>query len=478
MRREQNFIAGAWASASDGSVSAVTNPATGRIIGHVPVSTIHDVEAAISAASSAFENFRSLTASARADHLLALHAEILRNAADLAELLTEEQGKPLAEARAEIGMSAAYVRWYAEEARRVGGEIIASPWPDRRLLVTRHPVGVVAAITPWNFPSSMLARKIAPALAAGCTVVAKPAPQTPFSALAWGVLCQSAGLPPGVVNIVTGDAALIGGAFMESADVRKVTFTGSTAVGKLLTAQAASTLKKVSMELGGNAPFIIFDDADLHAAVAGAIAAKFRNTGQTCVCANRIYVQRGIHDAFLANFAIAVRALKVGSGISADSDQGPLIDSAAVEKVERYIEDALSHGATLETGGARIAGPGSFFAPTVISNAKDTMLCAQNEVFGPLAPVLRFDTEREVLSRANAVEAGLAAYVYTKDLGRAFRMSQGLDYGIVGINEGVVTTEVAPFGGMKQSGTGREGGRQGIEDYLETKYVCMGGLAS
>ncbi len=478
MKRALNYIAGTWVPASNGARMAVTNPADGSVIGHVPDSTAADTNRAIAAAQAAFGPFRDLLAVERADLLLSLHAQILQNADNLSALLTEEQGKPLAESRAEIGMSAAYVRWYAEEARRIGGEGIASPWRDRQLLTLRQPVGVVAAITPWNFPSSMLARKLAPALAAGCTVVAKPAPQTPLSGLAWGVLCDAAGLPPGVVNIVTGDAAAIGGALMAHDDVRKITFTGSTAVGKILIAQSAATVKKLSMELGGNAPFIVFDDADLEAAVMGAIAAKFRNAGQTCVCANRIYVHDGIYDAFIARFVTAVKALKVGSGTQADADLGPLIDDAAVEKVSLCIADARNRGAKLLTGGMRIDGPGHFFAPTVLCDVTDEMVCAQHEIFGPVAPILRFSSESEVVTRANRVRTGLAGYVYTRDLGRAFRMAQALECGIVGVNEGVVTTEVAPFGGVKESGNGREGGREGIAEYLETKYVCMGGLGT
>jgi len=478
MKHHLNYIAGTWVPASQGGCTPVTNPATGEVIGHVPDSTVDDAHRAITAARAAFGPFRDLLALERADLLWALHGQIQRHAKDLAALVTEEQGKPLDEAKAEIGMSAAYVRWYAEEARRIAGEGIASAWRGRHLMTLRQPVGVVAAITPWNFPSSMLARKIAPALAAGCTVIAKPAPQTPFSGLAWGALCDAAGLPPGVVNILTGDGATLGGALMAHEDVRKITFTGSTAVGKILIAQSAATVKKLSMELGGNAPFIVFDDADLESAVAGAIAAKFRNAGQTCVCANRIYVQDGIHDAFLSRFVAAVQALRLGPGTAPGVEIGPLIDRAAVEKVAACVQDARAHGATVLTGGAALDRPGHFFAPTVLSDVTDTMLCARHEIFGPVAPVMRFATEAEVVARANDLRAGLAGYVYTRDLGRAFRMSQALDCGIVGVNEGVVTTEVAPFGGVKESGSGREGGREGVEDYLETKYVCIGGLGA
>lgn len=476
MKQDLNYIAGTWVAASDGARAVVMNPTNGTVIGYVPQSTAADTNHAVAAAKMAFESFRKLLAIERADLLWSLHSQVIRHAKELAELLTEEQGKPLAESQTEIAMSAAYLRWFAEEARRIAGEGIASAWQNRHLMTLRQPVGVVAAITPWNFPSSMLARKIAPALAAGCTVVAKPAPQTPLSGLAWGMLCEAAGIPPGVVNILTGDGATIGGALMAHEDVRKITFTGSTAVGKILIAQSAATVKKVSMELGGNAPFIVFDDADLDAAVEGAIAAKFRNAGQTCVCANRIYVQAGIHDAFVDRFVAAVQRLKVGPGTEAGVHVGPLIDAAAVAKVALCISDARNHGARLITGGDRIDGPGHFFAPTVLSGVTDAMLCARQEIFGPVAPVLHFTTEHEVVSRANDTRAGLAGYVYTRDLGRAFRVSDALECGIVGVNEGVITTEVAPFGGVKESGTGREGGREGVEDYLETKYVCMGGL--
>lgn len=476
MKQELNYIAGTWVPASDSARAEVINPANGKVIGHVPESTVADTNHAIAAAHTAFQSFRRLLAVERSDLLWSLHDQITRRAKELAELITEEQGKPRAEAQAEIAMSAAYVRWFAEEARRISGEGIASPWHGRHLMTLRQPVGVVAAITPWNFPSSMLARKIAPALAAGCTVVAKPAPQTPFSGLAWGVMCQDAGLPPGVVNILTGNGATIGGALMAHEDVRKITFTGSTTVGKILIAQSAQTVKKVSMELGGNAPFIVFDDADLDAAVKGAIAAKFRNAGQTCVCANRIYLQAGIHDAFVQQFTAVVQSLTVGPGTDPGAEIGPLINASAVSKTEGYISDALLKGATLVTGGTRIESSGHFFAPTVLAQVTESMLCAQQEIFGPVAPILRFTSEEEVVVRANSMRAGLAGYVYTQDLGRAFRLSQALECGIVGVNEGVVTTEVAPFGGVKESGSGREGGREGISDYLETKYVCMGGL--
>ena len=478
MKHEALYIDGQWVKADGGGVIPVVNPANGEEIGAVPDAGRAETRRAIAAAEAAFGAFSRTTAAERAAMLHGLADLILERREDLARLLTEEQGKPLAESRGEIGMSAAYVRWFAEEARRIYGEIIPSPWESRQLFAMREPVGVVAAITPWNFPSSMLARKIAPALAAGCTVVAKPASQTPFSGLAWGALCAEAGFPKGVVNIVTGGAREIGAELCENPAVRKLTFTGSTAVGKALLAQAAGTVKTVSMELGGNAPFIVFDDADLDAAVAGGIAAKFRNSGQTCVCTNRFYVQDGIYDAFMEKFVAAVEDLTVGDGLEDGVEQGPLIDVKALEKVEDFVADAAAHGGRVIAGGERHALGGTFYQPTVVAEASEAMKLAREEVFGPVAPVFRFATEEEAVARANATEYGLAAYFYTRDLGRAFRVSRGLEYGIVGVNEGLVTTEVAPFGGYKHSGIGREGSRHGITDYLEIKYVSMGGLGA
>jgi len=478
MKHEALYIDGQWVKADGGGVIPVVNPANGEEIGMVPDAGRAETRRAIAAAEAAFGAFSRTTAAERAAMLHGLADLILERREDLARLLTEEQGKPLAESRGEIGMSAAYVRWFAEEARRIYGEIIPSPWESRQLFAMREPVGVVAAITPWNFPSSMLARKIAPALAAGCTVVAKPASQTPFSGLAWGALCAEAGFPKGVVNIVTGGAREIGAELCENPAVRKLTFTGSTAVGKALLAQAAGTVKTVSMELGGNAPFIVFDDADLDAAVAGGIAAKFRNSGQTCVCTNRFYVQDGIYDAFMEKFVAAVEDLTVGDGLEDGVEQGPLIDVKALEKVEDFVADAAAHGGRVIAGGERHALGGTFYQPTVVAEASEAMKLAREEVFGPVAPVFRFATEEEAVARANATEYGLAAYFYTRDLGRAFRVSRGLEYGIVGVNEGLVTTEVAPFGGYKHSGIGREGSRHGITDYLEIKYVSMGGLGA
>ena len=474
--REANLIDGEWVQADSGATIDVTNPATGLRIGTVPKSGGAETRRAIEAADRAFKTFRKTSALERSKLLRKLHDAIMDNQDALAELLTMEQGKSLTEARGEIGSSAAYVLWFAEEARRAYGDVVPSPWDDRRVLVTREPVGVIAAITPWNFPSSMLSRKIGPAIAAGCTAVVKPASQTPYSGLAWGALCEEVGIPKGVVNIVTGSAGEIGDEICANPLVKKITFTGSTEVGKLLIEKSASTVKKVSMELGGNAPFLVFDDADLDRAVEGAIAAKYRNSGQTCVCTNRFVVQSGIHDAFVEKFAAASRKLKVGPGAEDGVQQGPLIDGKAVEKVEEFIADATAKGARVESGGKRHELGGSFFEPTVISGATTQMKFMKEEIFGPVAPVFRFETEEEAVELANDTEFGLACYFYTGDLGRAFRVMEGLKYGMVGVNEGIITTPEAPFGGVKESGLGREGGHQGIEDYLDTKYVCIGGL--
>lgn len=472
---QANYIGGKWIAAGE-SATPVIDPSTGDVIGKVPNAGADEARAAIEAAHHAFPEWRAKTATERAVLLRRLASLITENTEDLARILTSEQGKPLREARGEIGMSAAYIQWFAEEGRRTYGDIIPSPWKDHRILVTKEPVGVVAAITPWNFPSSMIARKLGPALAAGCTIVIKPAPQTPLSALAWGVLCEQAGIPAGVVNIVTGDAQAIGGELTSSPKVRKITFTGSTAVGKLLLAQAARTVKKVSMELGGNAPFIVFNDADLESAVRGAIASKYRNSGQTCVCTNRLLVQEGIYDAFAKRLAEAVDDLKVGDGFETGVDNGPLINADAVNKVEAHLRDASSKGAKVIAGGKRHALGGTFFEPTVLVDVTPDMAVASEETFGPLAPLFRFKDEAEAIHIANSTEFGLACYLYTQDLGRIFRMSSALEYGMVGINEALITTEVAPFGGVKESGLGREGSYQGIEDYLDTKYLCIGGL--
>ena len=478
MQRDALYIDGAWVQADGGGTIAVNDPATGELVGHVPNAGRAETKRAIEAAYKAFKSFSRTTAAERANLLRKLHGLLLENREELATLLTREQGKPLQGARNEIASSAAYVLWFAEEARRVYGDIIPSPWQDRRLLATRQAIGVVGAITPWNFPSSMLARKIAPALAAGCTIVAKPASQTPLSALAWGVLCEQAGFPKGTVNIVTGSAREIGAELCENPLVAKITFTGSTEVGKILLKQAAGTVKKTSMELGGNAPFIVFDDADIDAAVEGAITSKFRNAGQTCVCTNRVYVQAGIYDAFVEKFGAAVEKLTIGSGLQDGVELGPLIDDNAVEKVEEFVADAQEKGGRVVVGGARHELGASFYKPTVIADAGADMRLSKEEIFGPVAPVFRFETEEEAIAQANDTEFGLAAYFYTRDLGRAFRVSEALEYGIVGVNEGLVTTEVAPFGGFKESGMGREGSYMGIEDYLEVKYVAMGGLGT
>jgi len=474
--REGNLIGGDWVGADGGATLDVVNPATGKKLGTVPKAGRAETKRAIEAAQAAFVEFRRTSALDRSKLLRKLHDAIMDNSQALAELLTLEQGKSLAEAKGEIGASAAYVLWFAEEARRAYGEVIPSPWADRRIMVTREPVGVIAAITPWNFPSSMLARKIGPAIAAGCTSVVKPASQTPYSGLAWGALAQEVGLPAGVVNVVTGSASEIGEELTANPLVRKITFTGSTEVGKILMAKAAGTVKKVSMELGGNAPFLVFDDADLDRAVEGAMVAKYRNSGQTCVCTNRFFVQAGIYDAFVEKLAAASRRLKIGNGLEDGVQQGPLIDESAVAKVEELIADATAQGGRVMTGGKRHSLGGSFFEPTVIADARPQMRFMKEEIFGPVAPVFRFETEQEAVALANDTEYGLACYFYTGDLGRAFRVMEGLRYGMVGVNEGLITTPEAPFGGVKESGLGREGGHQGLDDYLDTKYVCIGGL--
>ena len=474
--REANLIGGKWVGADSGATLDVTNPANGQKLGTVPKAGRAETKRAIEAAPAAFESFRRTSALDRSKLLRKLHDAIMDNQHALAELLTLEQGKSLAEAKGEIGASAAYVLWFAEEARWAYGEVVPSPWADRRIMVTREPVGVIAAITPWNFPSSMLARKIGPAIAAGCTSVVKPASQTPYSGLAWGALAEEVGVPAGVVNVVTGSAAEIGDELTANPLVRKITFTGSTEVGKILMAKAAGTVKKVSMELGGNAPFLVFDDADLDRAVEGAMVAKYRNSGQTCVCTNRFFVQAGVYDRFVEKLAAASGKLKIGNGMEDGVQQGPLIDQSAVEKVEELIADAAAKGGKVMTGGKRHSLGGSFFEPTVIADAKPQMRFMKEEIFGPVAPVFRFDTEAEGVALANDTEYGLACYFYTGDLGRAFRVMEGLKYGMVGVNEGLITTPEAPFGGVKESGLGREGGHQGIDDYLDTKYVCIGGL--
>ena len=474
--RQNCLIGGEWQAADDGATLAVRNPADGTTVGTVPRLGRTETGRAVAAAEQAFPAWRARTATERADLLRRWHALMLDHQDELAQIMTTEQGKPLAESRGEIAFAASFLLWFAEEARRVYGDIIPSPWPHRQLVVTKQPVGVVAAITPWNFPAAMIARKVGPALAVGCTTVIKPASQTPFTALAMAALAEMAGFPPGTINVVTGSARDIGAELTENPAVRKLTFTGSTEIGKVLMAQCAGTVKKLTMELGGNAPFIVFDDADLEAAVAGAMLSKYRNTGQTCVCANRFLVQDGIYDAFAERLAEAARDLKVGDGMGDGVQQGPLIDQGAVEKVEAHVADAVAKGARLATGGRRHALGGTFYEPTVLVDVTTDMAVATEETFGPVAPLFRFRTEDEAVAMANATEFGLAAYFYTRDLGRAWRVSDALEYGLIGVNEGFISTEVAPFGGMKESGLGREGSRYGIDDYLEVKYTCMGGL--
>jgi succinate-semialdehyde dehydrogenase/glutarate-semialdehyde dehydrogenase len=474
--RQGALIGGEWRNAADGARFTVCNPANAAIVGHAPRSATTDVEHAINAAHAAFAGWRATPAKVRAQTLRRWFELILQHRDDLATIMVSEQGKPLTEARGEIEYAASFIEWFAEEARRVYGDVVPSPWADRRMFTLKQPVGVAALITPWNFPAAMLTRKAGAALAAGCTVVAKPASQTPFTALALAELAQRAGLPPGVLNVVTGDAATIGNVLTSHPLVRKVSFTGSTVVGKQLLAQCTTTLKHVSLELGGNAPFIVFDDADLDAAVTGALASKYRNSGQTCVCANRVFVQAAIHDAFAEKFAAAVARLKVDEGFAPGAEVGPLINAAALQKVEAHIADALAHGAALLAGGARHVLGGQFFQPTVLSHCSPEMQICRDETFGPVAPLIRFTDETEVIRMANDTEFGLAAYAYTRDLGRAWRLAERLDYGMVGINAGVISTAEAAFGGVKQSGLGREGGRSGIDEYLETKYVSLGGL--
>ena len=474
--RQQTLIRSEWQDATNGARFAVHNPANAETVGHAPRCTAADVERAIEAAHAAFAGWRTTPAKTRAQLLRRWFDLILAHRDDLAAIMVSEQGKPFAEARGEIDYAASFIEWFAEEARRVYGDVVPSPWADRRMFTLKQPVGVAALITPWNFPAAMLTRKVGAALAAGCTVVAKPASQTPFTALALAELAQRAGFPPGVLNVVTGDAEAIGRVLTSHPLVRKVSFTGSTAVGKQLLAQSVPTLKHVSLELGGNAPFIVFDDTDLDAAVAGALASKYRNSGQTCVCANRVFVQDTIYDAFAEKLAAAVAQLKVGEGFGAGVEIGPLINPAALAKVETHIADALAHGAKLLTGGHRHALGGQFFQPTVLAGARPDMQVCRDETFGPVAPLIRFADEAEVIRMANDTEFGLAAYAYTRDLGRAWRLAERLDYGMVGINAGLISTAEAAFGGVKQSGLGREGGRSGIDEYLESKYVNLGGL--
>jgi succinate-semialdehyde dehydrogenase/glutarate-semialdehyde dehydrogenase len=474
--RQHCLIGGHWVAADDGATLTVTNPANGSVVGHVPRAGAAETRRAIDAAATALPGWRALAAKERSQHLRRWFELILAHQEDLARLMTAEQGKPLAEARGEIAYAASFVEWFAEEAKRVYGDVIPGHARDKRIVVLKQPIGVCAAITPWNFPAAMITRKAGAALAAGCTMVVKPASQTPLSALALCELALRAGIPAGVLNCVTGSAAAIGGELTRNPTVRKLSFTGSTEVGKQLTAQCAGTMKKVSMELGGNAPFIVFDDADLDAAVKGALASKFRNAGQTCVCANRLLVQDGVYEAFAAKLRDAVAALRVGPGDQDGVQLGPLIDAAAVAKVQEHIDDALAGGARVLLGGAPHALGGHFFQPTILADVTPAMKVANEETFGPLAPLFRFRTEAEAIALANATESGLASYFYARDIARVWRVAEALEYGIVGINEGLISTEVAPFGGVKESGLGREGSKYGIEDYLEIKYLCLGGM--
>ena len=474
--RQQCYIDGQWVDADDGATLAVTNPANDSVIGTVPKLGATETARAIDAAQEAFKSWRQLPAKQRAACLKTLAQLMLDNAEDLAKLMTIEQGKPLVESRGEVAYAASFFEWFAEEGKRIYGDVIPHQQPDRRIVVIKEPIGVCAAVTPWNFPSAMITRKAGPALAAGCTIVIKPASSTPYSALALCELAERAGIPAGVINVVTGASSEIGQELTANEKVRKLSFTGSTAIGKVLMRQCADTIKKVSLELGGNAPFIVFDDADIDAAVTGAMQSKYRNAGQTCVCANRILVHESVYDEFAEKLALAVEQMQVGDGLEDGTEVGPLIDVAAVEKVEAHISDAVAKGAQVAVGGSRHSLGGTYFQPTVIQHVDTDMAVATEETFGPLAPLFKFSSESEAIEMANATEFGLAAYLYCRDIGRVWRLSEALEYGIVGINTGIISTEVAPFGGMKESGIGREGSKYGIDDYVEIKYLCMAGL--
>jgi succinate-semialdehyde dehydrogenase / glutarate-semialdehyde dehydrogenase len=474
--RQQAYIGGRWCDADSGATVKVNNPATGETLGSVPMMTANETRRAIEAAKNAFIDWSRKPAKERSTLLRLWHDLIMSNVDDLGALMTAEQGKPLAEAKGEVAYAASFIEWFGEEAKRVYGDTIPSPWSDRRLVVIKQPIGVCAAITPWNFPAAMIARKVGPALASGCTMVARPATSTPYSALALAVLAERAGIPAGVFNVLTGSSREIGGELTSNPDVKKITFTGSTEVGRLLMQQSSSTVKKLSLELGGNAPFIVFDDADLDAAVEGAIISKYRNAGQTCVCANRLYVQDGVYDAFAEKLAGAVAKLKVGNGFEPGVQQGPLIDEAAVKKVEEHIQDALSKGGRVILGGKRHVLGQTFFEPTVLADATPEMKVAKEETFGPLAPLFRFHTDEQAIEMANDTEFGLASYFYSRDIGRIWRAAERLECGMVGINTGLISNEVAPFGGVKESGLGREGSHYGIEEFVEIKYLCFGGL--
>ncbi len=474
--RQHCYLNGQWAAADSGQTIDVTNPATGEVLGTIPKMGTQETHRAIEAANAALPVWRAKTAKERSIILRKWYELMLANQEDLAIIMTAEQGKPLAESRGEIAYAASFIEWFAEEGKRLYGDTIPSYAKDKRIVVIKEPIGVCAAITPWNFPAAMITRKAGPALAAGCTMVVKPATATPYSALALAELGERAGIPAGVFSVITGSSKEIGDEMTGNPIIRKLTFTGSTEIGKQLTAQCAGTMKKVSMELGGNAPFIVFDDADLDAAVEGAVASKYRNTGQTCVCTNRLLVQAGVYDAFAQKLAAAVAAMKVGDGLKGDVQQGPLIDEASVRKVEEHIADAVAKGASIALGGKRHALGGTFFQPTILCNVTPQMLVAREETFGPVAPIFKFETETEAIRMANDTEFGLASYLYTRDIGRVWRVSEALEYGMVGINTGLVSTEVAPFGGVKESGVGREGSHYGIEEFCEIKYLCMGGI--
>ncbi|NCF27095.1 MAG: NADP-dependent succinate-semialdehyde dehydrogenase [Gammaproteobacteria bacterium] len=473
---EQCYINGAWVDAADGKSIDVNNPASGEIVATVPSLSGDETRLAIEAANAAWPEWRGKTGKERANIMRRWYELMMANQEDLAVLMTSEQGKPIVESRGEIAYAASFIEWFAEEGKRVYGDTMNHPLPGRRIVVIKQPIGVVAAITPWNFPAAMITRKCAPAMAAGCPVVIKPASQTPLSALALAELAHRAGIPKGVLNVITGKASVLGGELTANPTVRKLSFTGSTEIGKLLMAQCAATVKKVSLELGGNAPFIVFDDADLDAAVVGAMASKYRNAGQTCVCANRFLVQDGVYDAFAERMAAAVKELKVGNGLEDGVQQGPLIDGNAVEKVEQHIADATAKGAKVLVGGSPHDLGGTFFEPTLLSGVTTDMAVTREETFGPVAPLFRFNDEAEAIRMANDTEFGLAAYFYSRDVGRIWRVAEGLEYGIVGINEGIISNEVAPFGGVKESGIGREGSKYGMDDFLEIKYLCLGGV--
>lgn len=473
---QQAYINGIWVDARNNDVIQVTNPADNTILGTIPNMGQTETSQAIDAANAALPEWRNKTASERSEIMRRWFNLIIENQQDLAIIMTAEQGKPLAESQGEINYGASFVEWFAEEAKRIYGDVIPTPQAGRRIVVIKQPIGVVAAITPWNFPNAMITRKCAPALAVGCSVIIKPATSTPYSALALAELAERAGFPKGVINVVTGNSQQIGAELTSNSIVRKLSFTGSTEIGKLLMRQCATTIKKVSLELGGNAPFIVFDDADINAAVAGAIASKYRNTGQTCVCTNRFLVQDNIYDEFATKLAQAVAKLTVGDGLKTETQQGPLIDMAAVEKVEDHINNAVNQGAKIVQGGKRHKLGGTFFEPTVLTEVTANMKIAEEETFGPVAPLFRFKTEQEAITLANDTPFGLASYFYTRNLGRAWRIAEALEYGMVGINEGIISSAVAPFGGIKESGLGREGSKYGVDEFLEIKYVCMGGL--